>query len=301
MGWPGLVPMSGHRLGGPVAPAAGALHSPGIGVSCAPSSESLMVQGRPSKAAAVLLESRTRRCGVLQIHLLGHPQLSVDCRPTHGFRTQALLCLIAYLAIHQEQDCDRDELATLLWPVLSASAALDNLRHALWLTRRYLGPAKARVASNRRTVRLTSDAQVDVTDFLALAGSDAPEDLLSAVNLFRGRPLSGIDGDWVDVFRRRLELTYRLLLERVCPWLSYEGRHAEAVHYSQTLVELDPLDEAARRIAMRAAAQGHHVEEARRQYNEILRLLRAELGIAPDSRTQQTFSEVTASSIRLEI
>lgn len=243
---------------------------------------------RPS-ANASAVEGRE----AVTVLVLGPPEILLLRGPVHGLgRPERELVL--FLAVRRGQDCGRDEVATELWPELSSSAASDNLRHALWRLRRGLRTGVPCLEAARRWVRMAPSVRVDWHEFQELSASDAPDDWVTALRLWRGSPLSGVYDEWAQRFARRAELEYRLVLQRAVPALSALGRHAEARYHARCLVDLDPLDEAARRVAIRAAGAAHRWRAAASQYREIERLLGEELDAVPESATTQAFLAATA-------
>ena len=74
-----------------------------------------------------------------------------------------------------------------------------------------------------------------------------------------------------------MEAASKTLLER--------GNHVDARAIALKWVELAPLSEAAHRLAMRAIAKTGDRTGALQQYQTCERLLRDELGVAPDAET----------------
>lgn len=67
----------------------------------------------------------------LAVALLGPFQVSLDGELVTDFDSDTVRALLTYLVMHPDVDHRRDALAGLLWPEVSNSDALRNLRVAL--------------------------------------------------------------------------------------------------------------------------------------------------------------------------
>ena len=129
----------------------------------------------------------------------------------------------------------------------------------------------------------------DVAELEALAGSGSTGDLRQAAELYEGDLLDGLGvhdpafEDWLSVERSRLRGVAIGVLDRLTAGLA----GAEAVAVGQRLVALDPLREASHRALMRAYAGAGEKALALQHYARCRDLLRAELGVAPASETEE--------------
>ena len=67
----------------------------------------------------------------LALRPLGSFEAALDGGPVEGLNSKHLRALLAYLAIEQEREHSREQVASLLWPERSDQEALDALRFAL--------------------------------------------------------------------------------------------------------------------------------------------------------------------------
>src|SRR3972149_6489840 len=66
----------------------------------------------------------------LAFSFLGSWQVSLHGRPVKGFESNKVRALVTYLAIEADRLHYREALAGMLWPDMSTTAALANLRPA---------------------------------------------------------------------------------------------------------------------------------------------------------------------------
>lgn len=237
----------------------------------------------------------------LYIHLLGKfllrsgdPGLSHSVSP----RLQALL---AYLVLHRDAPQSRRQVAFLLWPESTESAAFTNLRAVLHQIRQIIPHVDRVIAADRSALRWVGQAacQVDVVNFeAALAeatrarAADERAALATAVELYGGELLPGSYDDWLIVERDRLHERYAGALWRLVALLEEEHDYGPAIAYARRLVEIDPLDEASSRVLMRLHAAAGDRAAALRAYEACVARLQRELGVEPDERTREQYARL---------
>jgi WD40 repeat protein/DNA-binding SARP family transcriptional activator len=246
----------------------------------------------------------------LSIRLLGPPQVSLDREPVSDLRSDKALALLAYLAVEPDRAHRREKLAGMLWPNFTEASARGNLRRALADLRQALGDRQATPSylhTTRQTVQwnTTSHAWVDVNAFASfLKSAELPEpssreQLEKAVALYRGPFLEGFSladspefEEWVvltreQLFRQAIEAHHRLASE-------YEegGQYERALEHAWRQLELDPWRENAHRQVMRLLALNGQRDDALAQYGTCRRLLEAELGAEPSTKTQRLYQQL---------
>src|SRR5262245_18764200 len=225
----------------------------------------------------------------LEIQLLGCPCLHLDGRGV-DLPLRKGLGLIAYLA-DARVPVARDHMASLLlWPEADAEVARGRLRRTL----HKIGAAFAVdvIDADRASLALEPSLglRVDAREFEAACASG---ELHEALRLYAGDFLHGlsIEGsaafeEWA--FFRREALRSRLVqtLERLVERELAAGDARAAVATATRLVGLDPLSESAQRQLIGAHLTSGDRAAAERQYEACARLLKAELGVAPDPETR---------------
>ncbi|HYO42287.1 MAG TPA: AAA family ATPase [Candidatus Limnocylindrales bacterium] len=242
----------------------------------------------PALAAHSRLEIRV--LGPLEVHVDGQP-LRVDTR-----KASAILALLAV----ERRPYARDELAALFWPESDDDSARGALRRTLSVLKAALGDRWLHV--DRSTVSLSAHGDGVWLDLAALeagASSGDQRALAEAAALARGPFLAGFSlrdspdfDDWratraVTVERRIVEV-----LERLVTVAEETGDAAAAIAAAMRVVELDPLDEPARRRLMVALARGGDRAAAIREYRTTVAILERELGVVPLAATTELYEAI---------
>lgn len=223
----------------------------------------------------------------LQLRLLGFPEFRRNGRPIELALRKAA-ALVIYLA-ETGGPVARDVAATLLWPEADAEAARARLRRTLYRIRNAFGEEVISASTTSLMVRppLVVEADSRAFDYACDAGL-----LDEAAGLYAGDYLAGFSlpdcpefEEWV--FFRREALRSRLLqaLERLVEARIAGGDARGAVVHATRLAALDPLSESAHRHLIRAHLAAGDRAAAERQGETCTRLLRDELGVAPDPAT----------------
>ncbi len=215
------------------------------------------------------------------------------------FRTQKTGALLAYLAFHLGKPQPREPLIELLWPEDDLDAGRHKLSVALSSLRAQLEPAGMAAGSvleaDRVTVALNPAAIVtDVAEFdaaLSHAGQaetdgERTRRLEEAVRLYRGEFLAGYYEEWVQQEQRRLADRYLQATHQLIGLAEAAGDLERARGYARRALEADACCEAAHQDLIRLYAAAGDRPAALRQYQELARLLKEELGIPPSAATR---------------
>jgi DNA-binding SARP family transcriptional activator len=230
--------------------------------------------------------------GHVDVLLLGAPRIEREGEPV-AVDTRKAIALLAYLAVTGRPHT-RDALCNLLWPESDDQHARGALRRTLSTLRKALGPELLEARGDR--VALAGDGlRVDVREFKGLLGDD-PE---AAVELYAGDFLAGFAlrdsvnfDDWqyfeTDSLRRELaEALERLVDERAA-----RGDYDGAILLARRWLGLNALHEPAHRRLIELYALRGERAAALRQYRECVRILNAELGVAPIEETTALYRAV---------
>ncbi len=200
--------------------------------------------------------------------------------------------LLVYLALKRGWVA-RAELAALLWPDQDSKLANTNLRKALFRLQALPGAERIEV----QPAALRFEARTDVHDFEAALREQRSAD---ALTLHRGDLLAGFDdgrneawSGWLNFERDRLSAAWRAAAHA---HLAGDVETAQAVDLALRLLDADPFDEAALRIAMKTLAQAGQVGRARQHYLEFVARLADELGLEPGAELK-----VAARSARRQL
>jgi len=246
----------------------------------------------PEQRTAVQ-EQRTavQLCGHLAVELQGR-RVGEALPPGQG------VLLFVYLVLSRHRAVTRDELVEAIWPAGAPSAPDVALRALLSKLRRALG-ADGIVGRTALQLALPTGARVDV-DIAANAIHIAESAVAAqrweeayakahvALYIAERDILPGYDAPWLDELRRSLAgVQARALAASAEACLALGGtelRYAEL--HGRKLVALEPFRESGYVLLMRALEAQGNVAEAMRVYDELRRLLRDELGMAPGPDVQ---------------
>jgi DNA-binding SARP family transcriptional activator len=101
--------------------------------------------------------------------------------------------------------------------------------------------------------------------------------------LVRGRPAAFANWEWFEPVERELEAATREVGAYVAARALRAGDHVRALGIAHALTKLDPLDEAARQIAISAHIAANDRGAAILEYRGYRELLREELDVEPSA------------------
>jgi len=88
----------------------------------------------------------------LRMHLFGAFSVLRDGQPLHGFRSEKMRALLAYLVVESAQPQRRSQLAELLWHGYQPETAATSLRTALLNLRQCFAPLQC-IQADRQMVQ----------------------------------------------------------------------------------------------------------------------------------------------------
>jgi DNA-binding SARP family transcriptional activator len=245
--------------------------------------------------------ARIQLCGRLAIEIAG-------CRRESELPGRQGRLLAIYLVLRRHEALSRGSLIDALWPGGAPDAA-DTAVNALLSKLRTVFGKSAIATRGPVQVLLPASSVVDLelaTEAIhraesALALSDWPRAWAAAqTSMFTARRgfLPDENFAWADGVRRQLSDLYRRGLEAYsAAALNLGGTElATAERACRELVDVAPFRESGHRLLMETLlAQGNRAE-ALVAYDELMRLLRAELGVAPSADTQALHRRVLAAA-----
>jgi DNA-binding SARP family transcriptional activator/tetratricopeptide (TPR) repeat protein len=213
----------------------------------------------------------------VEIGLMGAFTLGIDGVevPPDRWHGRGAAALVKLLALQPRTRLHRDRVIDALWPDVDLDSAVPRLHKAAHFARQVLGSREA-VVLREEAVALFPGAtvQVDVAAFDAAAdtalkrGTPSAAACTAAIPLYRGELLpDDLNEPWSEEPRNRLRSRYEQLLRGAGRW--------------QDLLDIDPADEQAHVELLREAVVAGDRWIALRRYDEMERVLRTELGIAP--------------------
>lgn len=246
----------------------------------------------------------------LEIRLLGGFEVRRDGAAVGSFESQKARALLAFLALHPDEEIPRERLANLLWSERPDDSARRNLRQALYSLRSVLNPDRAETAvfgGGQHNLGFDPDLElwVDVAAFReAIArGStergDDPRHLAAAARLYRGDLLAGFYlrdcppyEEWLLGQQEALrEEAVEALKTLVAAYLS-RGESRFGIQYAKRLLAIDPLSEEAHRQLIRLYLVAGRRNSALAHYEHLRNLLNAELGVEPLPETADLYRSI---------
>lgn len=217
---------------------------------------------------------------MLEIWLQGPPRATRNGRPVEDVRGTKAWALLAHLLLSRTP-VPRRRLGVLLFPDAADPAAA--LRWNLSQLRRGLGLG---LEGDPVVLTLPASTRVDVEVMTGVDVADACDVALDAAPLLDGVTVGGEAEDfdrWLDGERRHLDgIRADVLREAALGRLS-RGDPAGAVPLATRVLELDPYDENAAVLLVRALREAGDPRRAREVAEAVATRLRNELGTNPTS------------------
>ena len=242
---------------------------------------------------------------VLKISLFGDFHLAYDDKPLKGLSAEQFQSLIAYLVLNRHAPQSRQKLAFLYWSDISDAEGLTNLRRKIYRLRKILPDADRFIEINAKTIRWQPDATfwLDVAEFeVAIASAEAAKQnkdfktqhsaLKRAIELYQGELLVSCDDEWLIPERNKLQQMAIASLEQLIDNLNRQRDYNAAIIQSHHLLNLDPYYEKGYQILMKLHQERGDRASALQTYHQCMTLLREELGIDPDPKTQALYQQL---------
>lgn len=216
---------------------------------------------------------------MILVKLLGQPALLRDGVGVPGPRGNKAWAILAYL-VGSAAPVPRDRLVSLLFPDAEDGAAA--LRWSLAELRRCVA-SPAAFAGDPVILALGGEVRVDVQVLSAAPWFEATEVADLTAPLLEGLNLPSCPGFqlWLEGERRRVGGQAAAVLRDAARAQIASDRPDEAVPLARQLVSLEPWDENAHELLVRALAQAGQVEAARGHVDLVTELFLAELGSPP--------------------
>jgi predicted ATPase/DNA-binding SARP family transcriptional activator len=260
----------------------------------------------------------------LKISLLGAPRITHRGRAVH-VQLRKGVALLAYFAVSGQMHT-RDALATMFWPENDQSSARANLRRALSRLRSEVDEQILLAEQDNVGMNPSAQAWLDVAEFqeyvqrpyqhghflkelslqeegLGLVEADPCPECMAylqrAVELYQGDFMAGFSlpdspayDDWQFFQSENLRQALAECLQLLVRWHAQGQNFGRAIAYARRWTALDHLHEPAQRSLMRLYALDGQYAAAQRQYQECTRLLKSELGIAPEGETNDLYQAI---------
>lgn len=239
---------------------------------------------------------------MLQARFLGEFSLIYEGRLLIGSISRRSQALLAYLILNRHTPQLRQRLAFQLWTDSTDTQARTNLRKALSHLRHTLPIADQLLLIEAKTLQWLPRLPftLDVAQFeeavqsaqTASTPQIARSTFMQAISLYQGELLPNWDDEWLIPERERLQQLYLRTLEQLIIQLEAEQNYRTALEYGQSLLRLDPLNEATYCTVMRLYGLSGDRANALHVYHRCMTVLREELGIDPSATTRQLYAQL---------
>jgi DNA-binding SARP family transcriptional activator len=250
----------------------------------------------------------------LEIRLFGSMQILRGDLPLPYFESNKVRALLAYLVVEASQSQPRRKLANLLWPEVSETKALSNLRYALSNLRKVLGDRTAQIpfliiTSQSIQFDILSDYRLDVAEFEKYSkhALQNPLDFISlkkAAELYQGPFLESFSipdsvpfEEWLVLKRERFAHLAYQVFHKLANDYERIGEYDQAISYARRQIAFDPWREEVHRQLMRCLYFSGQRSAAIVQYENCCKMLLDDLGIDPSTDTRKLFEEIHNNSL----
>jgi DNA-binding SARP family transcriptional activator len=245
------------------------------------------VAGENSNGLLRLRELRIRALGAATVH---RGDVLVTAADWGYAKPRELLFLLATSA-----PMTRAQLGAALWPDLPRQQLGNALHTALRGLRRAVGdPGWVLYADGRYAFNRAGEHDCDVETFEQALGAArrarppaaALPDLQRAIAAYGGDFLAGMAaGEWAHARREELRRGFESALLAAGRLHAAAGRYHQAAAALRRAVAHEPLNETAHRELMNCWARLGETARAVRHYEELVELLRREVGVPPAAET----------------
>ncbi|MFH8379474.1 AfsR/SARP family transcriptional regulator [Kitasatospora sp. NPDC018058] len=258
----------------------------------------------------------TPQAPALRFQVLGPVQAWLDGRPL-SLGSPQQQAVLTTLLLHSGRPVTTQDLVDALWgdrPPTQAVAALrtyiSRLRSVIEPRREVRRPAELLVSvADGYALRIPGEA-LDLAVFERLSAEaaaartsgdkhEAHRLLVQALDLFSGRPLTGIPGPYADAQRLRLGERQAAAAEELCAAALEIGLHAEIVGELNNLTAEHPLRERLRELLMLALYRCGRQAESLGVYTDTRKLLIEELGVEPGAGLSAMHTRILAADPEL--
>jgi DNA-binding SARP family transcriptional activator/predicted ATPase len=199
--------------------------------------------------------------------------------------------LFYYLLV--KKHCFRDTLVELLWGSVEEETAKKSLRNAMYILNKTFS-ANILVSPKRALIMLNPEFTFETDVDVFLSGEDC-----RSIEAYTGEYLEGFlvkDADsfekWVFSARNQYRDSYVNKLHKQIQKCIKEKKLSDVELFCKNLIGVDEFNEKAYRILMKVYRRMGLYDKSIDVFNDLSKLLRRELSITPDPKTNQLLAEI---------
>ncbi len=237
--------------------------------------------------------------GELRFEVLG-PVRAWDGDTELELGTPQQRAILGVLLLRSGMPATPDQLISAVWGPAAPRAAVGMIRSYVSRLRRVLPAGVITSVGGGYALRA---AHLDATEFAVLlteartAADPAATAtaLRAALALWRGTPLAGVNGDYAEFERTRLDGLRLAAVEDLAAADIETGRHVEAAAALAEVIAAQPLRERPRELLMLALYRAGRQADALAVFGEIQRRLDDDLGLDPGPGLREMQRRILAS------
>jgi DNA-binding SARP family transcriptional activator len=212
--------------------------------------------------------------------------------------------ILAVLLLQGGTPASPDQLVDAVWGGAAPRAAVGMVRSYVSRLRHALGPGDpAAVIESVGGGYALRGHDLDLTEFQRQLGiarqagraGDAAAALRTALSLWHGTPLAGVNGAYAEFERTRLAQLRLTAIEDLAAADIEAGRHVDAAAELAEVIAEQPLRERPRELLMLALYRSGRQADALAVFTQVQRLLETELGLYPGPELREMQRRILAS------
>lgn len=237
---------------------------------------------------------------MLEVRMLGQFDVRRDGAPI-AIASRPAQSLLAYLLLNAGVEHRREKLAGLFWPDATEKNARSNLRHALWQLRDALESKQPR--SRTAPFILVDDISISFNSAskywldaaivqAASATIASADELIDALDRYRGELLPGFYDDWAVLERERLRAVFEQRMAQLLERLMEEQRWTLVIENAERWIALGQTPEAGYRALMIAYSHLGDRAKMAASWERLVAALATDLGVEPAEQTRQLYEQL---------
>jgi LuxR family transcriptional regulator, maltose regulon positive regulatory protein len=236
----------------------------------------------------------------LKIQAFGNAVVFIDSKPS-TWQTQAVRELFFYF-LKTHRALTKEQIGELLWPDKYEPSKLNlRFKNEMYRLRKVVGQNAIRYENDLYGFNHDIDYEYDVEDFEAfIAKAKVTQDIKQkisfyqkAIDLVQGPYLNDIYSDWVLEERGRLEQIHLKTLHELADLYLKDGQLENAINICEKAIQIDPSEEKAYEIEMKAYYKLGQRTSIIRMYQRYKEVMQKQYGLQPSKEMEDLYQKLT--------